>query len=126
VELKTVLEQYDGVVLYFTMWCPTCDSHMSHMRRHLVPDFPNVKFFVIDYVSGSVSYARDSQIDNGYAGPDFEVLVDTDQTLVQLFRGTMGITVLLDYAGRILLNEDYRNGSGLKSALLDFLVDARQ
>ncbi len=22
----------DGVVLYFTMWCPICDSHMSHMR----------------------------------------------------------------------------------------------
>ena len=42
---------HEGVVLYFTMWCPICDSHMSHMRKTYVPDYPNVQFFIIDYVN---------------------------------------------------------------------------
>src|SRR5512140_1746850 len=43
-----------GVVLYFTMWCPLCDSDMTAMRNFF-PAFPNVRFIAVDYVSGSVS-----------------------------------------------------------------------
>jgi len=47
-----------GVVLYFTMWCPICDTHMSHMRSEIMPNFPTVQFFLVDFVSGSVAASR--------------------------------------------------------------------
>src|SRR5512135_1424068 len=37
-----------GAVLYFTMWCPICDSHMSHMRSFEIPAFPGVGFYAVD------------------------------------------------------------------------------
>ncbi len=59
-----------GVVLYFTMWCPICDSHASHMRTFVMPNFPDVQFFLVDYVTGSVANARTAQVDNGYTNID--------------------------------------------------------
>src|SRR5512143_3598855 len=44
-----------GVVLYFTMWCPICDAHMSDMRSAVIPAFPNTRFFAVDYVCASVA-----------------------------------------------------------------------
>jgi len=38
----TLLAAGQPVVLYFTMWCPICDSHMSHYINEIAPDFPNV------------------------------------------------------------------------------------
>jgi len=37
----------DAIVLYFTMWCPICDSHMTHMRTNIIPDYPDVKFTLL-------------------------------------------------------------------------------
>src|SRR5512145_2558481 len=37
VALAAALAGRKGVVLYFTMWCPICDAHMSHMRNAVMP-----------------------------------------------------------------------------------------
>ena len=105
----------DAVVLYFTMWCPICDSHMAHIRSHLIPDFPNVKFLVIDYVTGSVSISRSAQLANGYAS--FTVLTDSDLTLFDTFKGGMGVTVVIDSTGTVKLNEDYKDGRKVRATL---------
>jgi len=99
----------DGIVLYFTMWCPTCDVHMSDMRSSLIPAFPNVRFFAVDYVSGTVADARNSELSNGYAGSGFIVLADTAQTVLNLYQGTMGTTIVIDRTSIIRMNEDYKN-----------------
>lgn len=98
-----------GVVLYFTMWCPICDIHMSSMRSSQIPIFPNVRFYAVDYVSGTVAGARNSELSNGYAGSGFIVLADTVQTALNLYHGTMGTTVVIDKAGIIRMNEDYKD-----------------
>jgi len=110
-ELATV----DGVVLYFTMWCPTCDSHMSHIRSSLMVNFPNVTFLIVDYVTGSMAVSRAAQLANGYAG--FTVLVDTALSLHKDFDGGMGVTVVIDSSGIVQFNEDYKDGVKVRATL---------
>lgn len=92
--LSDTLSTHDAVVLYFTMWCPVCDSHMSHIRTELKNAYPNVKFLLVDYVSGSVAYALDAQMASGYG--DFDVIADYDNQLENLFNGTMASTIVID------------------------------
>jgi len=105
----------DGVVLYFTMWCPICDVHSSHMRAEVIPNFPNVSFFLVDYVTGSISASRDAQLANGYA--DIETLVDAVQEVFNLYQASMGTTVVIDSAGIVRMNEDYKDGVKLTETL---------
>lgn len=104
-----------GAVFYFTMWCPICDSHQSHMRRSIVPLFPEVNFYLVDYVSGSVSGAGSAASASGYN--DFVTLADTDKTMLGLFGATMGTTIVIDSAGVIRMNEDYKDGETLRTVL---------
>jgi peroxiredoxin len=105
-----------GVVLYFTMWCPICEVHMSDMRANVMPNFPNVKFFLVDYVSGSVAGSLASQQAYGYTGID--TLVDSDQAVLDLYQATMGTTVVINSAGNIVeMNEDYKDGVKLTEIL---------
>ena len=106
-----------GTVLYFTMWCPVCDMHMSNMRSTVVPAYPDVRFFLVDYVSGSVVNARNAEVSNGYAGSGFTVLADTNLDVLSLFHATMGTTVVVDQAGVVRLNEDYKDGARLRTVL---------
>jgi len=106
-----------GAVLYFTMWCPICDTHMSHMQTYVIPAYPNVRFFVVDYVSGSVADAQNAQLINGYAAAAFTVLVDTDQSVLNLYQATMGTTIVIDSAGVVHMNEDYKDGVRLQNVL---------
>ena len=99
----------NGVVLYFTMWCPTCDIHMSSMRSTQIPIFPNVRFYAIDYYALTVADAANSELSNGYAGSGFIVLADTAQTVLNCYHGTMGTTVVIDKTGTIRMNEDYKD-----------------
>jgi peroxiredoxin len=115
VTLSSELATADGVVLYFTMWCPICDSHMSHIRSDVAPDFPSVTFWMMDYVTGSVSASRSAQISNGYA--DFNVLVDGDHSILDLYGATMGTTVVIDRSGVVRMNEDFKDGTKLKDVL---------
>lgn len=111
VTLSSVLTGTDvnGVVLYFTMWCPTCDIHMSNMRSSQIPMFPNVRFYAVDYVSSTAADARNSELSNGYEGSGFIVLADTVQTVLNLYHATMGTTVVIDRTGIIRMNEDYKD-----------------
>ena len=105
-----------GVVLYFTMWCPICDTHASHMRAEVMPNFPTVQFFLVDFVSGSIAASRTAQLANGYG--DIETLADIDQKLYGLYNASMGTTVVIDSAGNIVrMNEDYKDGVKLIETL---------
>ena len=106
----------DAIVLYFTMWCPICDSHMTHMRTNIIPDYPDVKFYFIDYVSGIVSVARASQLDNGY-GTSNVLVDDINHTVTDLYSATMGTTIVIDKNTVIKMNEDYKDGRKLQEVL---------
>jgi hypothetical protein len=54
---------------------------------------------------------------NGFAGSGFTVLADLDQRILDGFDATMGSTVVIDGAGVVLMNEDYRDGTRLESTL---------
>jgi peroxiredoxin len=115
VTLSATLAGRKAVVLYFTMWCPICDAHMSNMRTAVMPAFPDVAFLAIDYVSGSVADALRSQTENGYT--DFMVLVDPGNPVLHAYAATMGNTVVVDNTGVIRMNEDYGTGSRLMAVL---------
>jgi hypothetical protein len=117
VTLSTVLASSEAAVLYFSMWCPVCDAHMSHMRTAVIPAYPGVRFLVVDYVSGSVADARSSEVSNGYAGSGFTVAVDIGNGVLHSYAATMGSTVVIDNTGVIRMNEDYRNGVNLQAVL---------
>jgi len=110
------LTRSTGVVLYFTMWCPICETHMSHMRAEVMPQFPTVQFFLVDFVSGSVAASRAAQVSNKYE--DIDTLVDTNQALLSLYQASMGTTVVIDSAGNIVrMNEDYKDSVKLVETL---------
>ena len=115
VALSATLAGRKAAVLYFTMWCPICDAHMSNMRTAVMPAFPDVAFLAIDYVSGTVADALRSQTENGYT--DFTVLVDPGNPVLHAYAATMGTTVVIDNTGVIRMNEDYGTGSVLQSTL---------
>ena len=106
----------DGVVLYFNMWCPICDAHASHMRAEVIPNFPDVTFFLVDYVTGSITNSRASQ--EAYGFTDIETLVDVDQVVFNLYQASMGTTVVIDKDGIVRMNEDYKDGVKLTETLL--------
>lgn len=115
VTLSTEYPLANGVVLYFTMWCPVCDSHMSYLRNHIVPDYPNVTFLIVDYVTGSVEASRQAQLANGFS--DFRVLVDADNWVQQTYNATMGTVIVIDSSGIIKMNEDLKDGVKLNQML---------
>ena len=118
VQMLTELNSTSGIVLYFTMWCPTCNSHMYHMQTQVIPNFPNVRFYIIDFVSGTVAISRDSQLSNGFA--DLTVLVDNVQEVLNLYNANMGTTVVIENdvtRGIVRMNEDYKDGTKLTETL---------
>lgn len=114
-QLSTQLQSHDAVVLYFTMWCPVCDSHMSHIRRSFVSQYPNVDFIFVDYISGSINSARGAQTSSGYS--DFEVIADFDDQLQNYLGGTMASTIVINKNFTVLMNEEYKTGAQLESIL---------
>jgi peroxiredoxin len=117
VTLSTVVPGVHGVVLYFTMWCPICDSHMSNMKDSVITQYPAVRFFAVDYVSATAAEAGSAESSNGFAGSGFTVLADTHQTALTLYHATMGTTVVIDGNGVVRMNEDYKDGVRLQSVL---------
>lgn len=115
VTLSNEYTGYSAVVLYFTMWCPICDSHMSYLRHYVVPNYPNVNFLIVDYVTGSVTAARQAQVSNGYT--DFTVLADVDQAILDQYNGSMGTTIVIKNDSTVLMNEDFRDGTNLLNTL---------
>lgn len=104
--LSDELISYDAVLLYFTMWCPVCDSHMSAIREAIKTNYPGIHFINVDYVSGSIEQARINQISNGYRSET--VVADPSHQLTNQFKGDMGVTVVINANNEILLNEGFR------------------
>jgi peroxiredoxin len=119
ITLSTVLTTtgVGGAVLYYTMWCPICDAHMSNMLTYTLPNHPDIRFYLIDYVSGSVAGAATAELTNGYGGSGFTVLADVDQSVLNLYQATMGTTVVIDRSGIVRLNEDYKDGVRVRNML---------
>ncbi len=115
--ISSVLPSAQGVVLYFTMWCPICDTDMSSIRSSAIPNYPNVRFYAVDYVSGSIADARAAEISNGYDGSGFTILADTQQIVLGLYQATMGTTIVIDRTGVVRMNEEYKDGSRLQTVL---------
>lgn len=115
IELDSLLAEYDAVVLYYTMWCPLCDTHMSYISSAIMPNYPQTAFLMVDYVSGSVSQSRRSQVENGYQA--LTVVADADQSLLDQFHATMATTVVISQDKVVLLNEDFKNGARLIDTL---------
>jgi len=110
----------DAIVLYFTMWCPICLGHSNHMFNSIMPEFENrgnVRYVLVDYISGSATLTRNTEISNGYSDTQFITLSDIDQSLLKQFHASNGITVVITNTREILLNEDYRTGENLHQVL---------
>ena len=106
-----------GAVFYFTMWCPICWDHMDNIVNVQIPLFPNVRFHAVDYVSDTIAQVQQSAINNGYYGTALTILADTQNTVENLYQGTMGITVVVDRNGIVRMNEDYKDGARLQNVL---------
>jgi hypothetical protein len=117
IDLPAALDGKKGTVLYFTMWCPICDGHMSHAVTNVIPSFPDVRFFAIDYLTASVAQAKEAASNAGFLNSGFTILADINHQLARDYAGTMGTTVVIDSSGVIRMNEDYRDGSRLQSTL---------
>ncbi|MFT6153686.1 MAG: peroxiredoxin [Bermanella sp.] len=113
--ISSRLQTADAVVLYFTMWCPVCDSHMQYIRNNFRTEYNNVEFIFVDYVSGSINFSSRSQRSSGYS--DFDVIADIDDNLQAIFSGTMATTVVIDKNFIIKMNEAFKTGDKLKSTL---------
>lgn len=110
VTLSSVLSapSISGVVMYFTMWCPTCDTHMSYIHDVIMPVNPHVIFYAVDYVSATVADVRNAQVSNGFDGSGFVVLADTNQAILNTYKGTMATTVVIDRDGVVKMNELFK------------------
>lgn len=117
VTLSGALPTVQGVVLYFTMWCSTCDTDMTTIKTFLISNYPNVRFYAVDYVSGSVADARKAETDNGYGNSGFTVLADTNQSVLISYAATMATTVVIDKNGVIRMNEGFKDAAKLQTVL---------
>ncbi len=106
INLEDELASYDAVVLYFTMWCSTCSGHMDEID-YKQDNYPNIRFLMVDYVSGSIAQSKRSQRDNGYQ--HMTTLVDNNDVLQNLYDGKMATTVIINSQQEIIFNELYKN-----------------
>ena len=104
--LDDELASYDAVVLYFTMWCSTCSAHMDEIDAKQ-DDYPNVRFLMVDFVSGSLSQSKNSQRDNAYN--HMTTLVDNNDLLQERYNGKMASTIIINNQHEILFNEVYKS-----------------
>jgi len=106
-----------GAVIYFSMWCPVCDSHMQSILHGPLPKNPDVAFLVVDYVTSVVDGASKSATEAGYADGPFIILVDTTGQPTLAYGGTMGTTVVVDRTGVVRWIGDYKGEAELEKAL---------
>lgn len=109
----------DAVVLYFTMWCPACAAHMDHIQFSIMPLFTDktVRYVAVDYVNASMGSTITSMNEAGFGGGQFIVTGDLTKSAATFFNATMATTVVIDKNGVIRMNEDFRDGEKLKTAL---------
>ena len=113
--LSDRLMHVDAVVLYFTMWCVVCDSHTSEIKNNIQPNYPNVDFILVDYISSSNSFSRSNQKSTGFT--QFDVISDTDSQLEKALSGTMGTIVVIDKNNIVQMNEYFSSSRNLTQVL---------
>ena len=106
INLYDELASHDAVVLYFTMWCSTCSAHMDEIDSKQ-DAYPNVRFLMVDFVSGSMSQSKNSQRDNAYN--HMTTLVDNSDLLQDMYKGKMASTIVINSQHEILFNEVYKS-----------------
>ena len=113
------VNEAEAVVLYFTMWCPICSAHMDHIQFGIMPEFTSnqIVYLAVDYLSDSTSLTARSQQDAGFNTTKWLATADPDQTLTEIFNGTMATTVVIDPDGKVRMNEDFRTGENLQLIL---------
>jgi peroxiredoxin len=116
VTLASALAGRRGVVLYFTMWCDVCAAHASSIQA-LIPSYPGVGFYLVDYVSGSAAQSKAAEAGAGFAGSGFVTLADVNLQIYNGLLGAMGATVVIDSSGVIKMNEEYGTGANLITSL---------
>ena len=118
ITLSAVFPTAPAVVIYFSMeWCPICEVHLDSIRSAMIPSFPKVLFYVVDYTGGSVGAVLNWAQSSGYADGGWTVLADTSQNVLDLYQATMGTTVVIDKSGVVQMNEDYKDGTRLQEIL---------
>jgi peroxiredoxin len=106
VSLYATLGSSRAVVLYFTMWCNICFDHMAAMRADVLSQNPDVAFFAVDYVSGTVEGTRASELMYADLVAGFRVLADTADEWERYYRAPMG-TVIVDRNRVVRWNAEY-------------------
>lgn len=106
--LASSLAGKNGVVIYFTMWCPVCTSHTDEVVQAIMPSFPNSRYVLVDYVSSSIAEAAMLKNYGGYDPTGIVVALDKAQTFMNSYGATMAYVVIIDSAGKIRMNEVYK------------------
>ena len=105
-----------GSVYYFTMWCSICMAHSGEIINNIKPSFPGFNYFLVDYVSSAPLQSKQLSDYFGFTGL-IGVLNDSSGSLLSYFHATMSSVVVIDSTGRIQMNEDFKDGSRLRSIL---------
>jgi len=103
--------------MYFTTWCPVCDANMRILQDEIYPQNQGVAFLIIDLVSGPRWDVETSQVTFGYATSPMTFLADTMHKVMYLYDAIMGTTVVIDPAGIIRMNEEFKAGTKLRATL---------
>lgn len=114
-QLSQSLAEHDAVAFYFTMWCPVCDSHMQHIKKHLITDYPNVDFIFVDYVSSSIQMSRETQVASGYQSS--LVIADIDNQLEDSLSASMSTFVIIDKNFVVQYNQVFQSDTDIRSTL---------
>lgn len=94
VTLSAALQGKRGAVLYFTMWCDDCISHLGMLHDDVMPAFPDVAYLGLDYVSGPAP-AVDAMVSSmGWNGAGFTFLADVGQQWTSYFHAGMAVVVI--------------------------------
>ncbi len=109
-----ILNESQGkvILINFTMWCAICKRHYDSIMRDIYESYKgyiesgDFAIYLVDYVNSDIGAAEGYRQTWGIPS-DITVLVDTENTLTDLYCGTMGITIVVDQTGKVQINGDY-------------------
>lgn len=106
--LASGLAGKNGLVIYFTMWCPVCTSHTDEVVQAIMPAYPNARYVMVDYVSSGIGEAATLKTYGGYDSTGIVVALDRSQSFMNSYGATMAFVVIIDSTGKIRMNEVYK------------------
>lgn len=106
--LASGLSGKNGLVIYFTMWCPVCTSHTDEVVQAIMPAYPNARYVMVDYVSSGIGEAATLKTYGGYDSTGIVVALDRSQSFMNSYGATMAYVVIIDSTGKIRMNEVYK------------------